>query len=76
MDGYEATKIIRVHEEAANKHTNIIAMTANVMKGDKETCFAVGMDDYISKPIQPLVLTEKLEEWLDVEFENKIFDRK
>jgi len=50
MDGYESTTKIR-EDEGDLKHTTIIAMTANTMEGDKTKCFAAGMDDYISKPI-------------------------
>ncbi len=42
----------------------IIAMTANVMKGDRERCLEVGMDDYIGKPIKPQLLQAALERWL------------
>ena len=53
MDGYEATRRIREHEE---KHKAaamlIVAMTAHSMEGDRELCLAAGMNDYISKPIQ------------------------
>jgi len=66
MDGYEATQKIREYENKIQRHTNVIAMTANVMKGDKEKCLASGMDDYLGKPIQPKVLYNKLEKWLDI----------
>lgn len=52
MNGITATKKIREIEESTNTHTPIIAITANAMLGDKETCLSAGMDDYLSKPYQ------------------------
>jgi CheY-like chemotaxis protein/HPt (histidine-containing phosphotransfer) domain-containing protein len=62
MNGFEATKIIREMEGEA-KHTPIIAMTAHAMKGDRERCLQAGMDDYISKPIEPQELFHAIEKW-------------
>lgn len=65
VDGYEATKIIRNWEIKNNKpHTTIVAITANALKGDKEKCLNVGMDDYISKPLTKDVLEFMLEKWV------------
>lgn len=52
MDGLEATRNIREIETGSGKHIPIIAMTANAMQGDKDTCLAAGMDGYMSKPFR------------------------
>ncbi len=59
MDGYEATRIIRDEKSPVMDHKiPIIAMTANAMKGDREKCLKVGMDDYVSKPVNMQVFAE------------------
>ncbi|MBK9784727.1 MAG: response regulator [Betaproteobacteria bacterium] len=53
MDGLEATRRYRTREtELGRARTPIIAMTANAMASDRETCLAAGMDDHIAKPIK------------------------
>ncbi len=65
MDGYEATRKIRNWEHKHKKSpTTIIAVTANALKGDKEKCLEVGMDDYISKPITKNSLESVLIKWI------------
>lgn len=68
MDGFEATKAIRKLEALRGTYTPIIAVTALAMVGDRERCIAVGMDDYISKPIDRNVLKIKLNHWTQKEF--------
>jgi PAS domain S-box-containing protein len=63
MDGYEATATIRAAEAERGGHTPIIAMTANVMQGDRERCLAAGMDDYVAKPVRMEMLRQALERW-------------
>ena len=58
MDGLEATKRIRDQYRETGPH--IIAMTASAMPGDRDTCLASGMHDYISKPVSFELLREKL----------------
>ena len=62
MDGFEATKAIRSSEKSG-EHIPIIAMTAHALQGDRERCLEAGMDDYLSKPINPDRLFELIEEW-------------
>lgn len=53
MGGIEATKLIRAREnDRSLQRIPIIAMTANVMQGDRELCLEAGMDDYVAKPIR------------------------
>ncbi|MCH8199871.1 MAG: response regulator [Chloroflexi bacterium] len=61
MDGFEATAAIR-EREAPGAHMPIVALTAHAMKGDRERCLEAGMDDYLSKPLEPAKLTEVLAE--------------
>lgn len=62
VDGFEATRKIRA-SGGFNKRTPIIAITADAMEGDREKCFAAGMNDYITKPIQIETLMAKLKKY-------------
>ena len=62
MDGHEATTIIRQREKEVGGHLKIIAMTAAAMIGDRERCLKVGMDAYISKPINAVELFNTIAE--------------
>ncbi|MFT5484489.1 MAG: signal transduction histidine kinase/CheY-like chemotaxis protein [Halieaceae bacterium] len=65
MDGYEATGAIRQEEHRGNMgRTPVIAITANVLKGEVEHCLSVGMDDYLPKPAGLRQLGEMLHLWL------------
>ncbi|MBN2010244.1 response regulator [candidate division KSB1 bacterium] len=61
MDGFTATRKIR---ELGYNDLPIIAMTAHAMKGDKEKCVANGMNDYISKPIEPEEMYQTILTWI------------
>jgi PAS domain S-box-containing protein len=58
MDGLEASR--RINQQWPAERPRIIAMTANAMQGDRETCLAAGMDDYVSKPIRSAELAAAL----------------
>ena len=51
LGGFEVTRAIRAAEAERGGHLPIIAMTASAMRGDRERCFAAGMDGYLSKPV-------------------------
>ncbi len=65
MDGLEATAAFRQSEETKGGHIPIIAMTAHVVKGDRERCLEAGMDEYVSKPIDSDKLFEAIEKLTD-----------
>lgn len=69
MDGYEATKAIRMMSLPA-RATPVIALTANATKKDIEKCFAAGMDDYVAKPFTPDDLYQKLFSKLNIKAES------
>ena len=60
MDGFEVTKRIRELEQEKQYRTTIIAVTSHGLVGDRKRCLDAGMDDYISKPIHPIILEQKL----------------
>ena len=83
MDGYQATAAIRNEQSGVKDHNvPIIAMTASAMKGDRKRCLDAGMDDYTTKPVNPKVLIEKIEQWafraietLDLEVDSEVLDQ-
>ncbi len=65
MDGYEATQKIRdPQSKVKDRGIPVIAMTANAMQGDRDRCIEAGMDDYITKPVDPSKLHRALRQWL------------
>ncbi|HLK62194.1 MAG TPA: response regulator [Bryobacteraceae bacterium] len=63
MDGYEVTRAIRQRERSDGGHVTIVALTAHVMKGDRELCLEAGMDDYLAKPLRIADLVSLLNRW-------------
>ena len=65
LDGFATTIQIRSGSTGShNPQIPIIALTANAMKGDRERCLQVGMNDYLAKPIKAPELSEKIDFWL------------
>jgi CheY-like chemotaxis protein len=66
MNGHQATQAIRAAEQTAadGRHVPIIGVTAHTQEADRELCLEAGMDDYLSKPISPETLEDKIAQWL------------
>ena len=64
MNGFEATQAIREVEKGLGAHTPIVGVTAHALKGDREKCIEIGMDDYLSKPVSPNALIAKVNNWI------------
>jgi two-component system sensor histidine kinase/response regulator len=62
MDGLEATRALRADPEF--RDLPIIAMTANAMRQDLDACLAAGMNDYVTKPIDRVLLAKTLRKWI------------
>jgi two-component system, sensor histidine kinase and response regulator len=62
MDGFEAAQSIR-QLESGKRYTPIIAMTAHALQGDRKRCLDAGMDDYVSKPLDPRKVFQAIERW-------------
>ena len=60
LDGYDATRLIRVDEDPVVRGVLIIAMTASAIQGDKEKCLEAGMNNYLAKPVRAAVLKSML----------------
>jgi two-component system, sensor histidine kinase and response regulator len=63
MDGFEATARIRVLE-SGERHTPIVALTANATATDRDRCLAAGMDDYLAKPVRTEAMRATVERWI------------
>ena len=64
MDGLAATRAIRTAERETGRHVIVVALTANVLDGDREACMDAGMDDFLAKPLQLEALRGVLARWL------------
>ncbi|MBC7390819.1 MAG: PAS domain S-box protein, partial [Opitutaceae bacterium] len=73
MNGYEATEEIR---KLQKERIPIIALTAGIIKGEKEKCIEAGMDDYMSKPISETGLKQMLAKWLNIQEDKNLLVKK
>ena len=76
MDGFELTRNIRDYEENSGKtRVPIVAITANALSGEAETCIQAGMDDYLAKPVELRNLGQTLNSWLSGDTENATLEK-
>lgn len=81
LDGYETTQKLR-EQEKGDRHTFVIALTAHAMPGEREKCLAMGMDDYLSKPVDLAALAAAINSYeIELKFSkknlnNENFDKK
>jgi CheY-like chemotaxis protein/HPt (histidine-containing phosphotransfer) domain-containing protein len=64
LDGYDLTRRIRENEKGSAVRLPVVAMTANALAGEAEKCLGVGMDDYMSKPVELKKLDEMIAHWM------------
>ena len=77
MDGFEATRALRERERiSAGARVPVIALTANALAGDRERCIAVGMDDYLSKPVESAALRDAIARWSEPKASSSMQERK
>ena len=76
MNGHQATQAIRTAELAAaeGRHVPIIGVTAHTQDADRDLCLQAGMDDYLSKPISPEILEDKIAQWLGEDIPRLVSD--
>lgn len=65
MDGYALAEAVRAHENGYG-YIPIVALSANAVRGEAERCHALGMDEYLTKPVSLTELQSVLEQWLPV----------
>ncbi len=71
MDGYELTQEIRrIEQEEGKGHLSIVALTANAMKGEEEHCISLGMDGYLSKPVELQKLRDEIVKYIPSDIQN------
>ncbi len=74
MDGLEATRRIRAYEKPLGRRTPIIALTADLVKGERDTCAQAGMDGFLIKPLDPRLLRKTLLQFLAKEQDREYAD--
>jgi len=62
-DGFDATRMIRAKEVTEDRHTIVVAMTANARLSTRQECLQCGMDDYLAKPMRAERLAATLDRW-------------